>query len=72
MGLEETLRQQRITKRGKSVLDKVLDDDKKRQDFLDRFKALLKEEDTIYFDNSNFNVTENVISLYEMIKKGGL
>ena len=60
------------TKRGKSVLDKVLDDDTKRQEFLDRFKALLKEEDTIYFDNANFNVTENVISLYEMIKKGGL
>lgn len=72
VGLEETLRQQRITKRGKSVLDKVLDDDKKRQDFLDKFKALLKEEDTIYFDNANFNVTENVISLYEIIKKGGL
>lgn len=68
IGLEETIRQQRIKRRGESILDKVLDDEQKRNGFLSTFKKLLNNEDTIYFDNSDFNVTENVKKLYEKIK----
>ena len=69
IGLNENVRQERIEKRGKSILDKVLDDDKKRKSFLETFKKLLSENDTIYFDNSLCDVDSNVHQLYERIKK---
>lgn len=72
VSLDEATRQQRITERGKSFLDKVLDDDEKRQSFLQQFKILLEEKDTIYFNNDNLNVNENVFELYKKIKFGGI
>ena len=49
--LEESIRQKRITKRGKTDTDKVLDDEIKRSEFLKNFSKLLKPEDTIYYNN---------------------
>ena len=51
VNLNEEIRQKRITQRGKSVLDKVLDDDIKRQKFLDEFNRLLDPKTTIYVNN---------------------
>lgn len=47
--LDEKIRQDRITKRGKSDLDKVLDDDRKREKFLTEYKKLL----------DNFHIFDN-------------
>lgn len=69
IGLNEQVRQERITKRGKSILDKVLDDKAKREAFLKSFEENLPKNDTIYFDNGNSNVTENVKQLFEEINR---
>ncbi len=68
--LDESIRQQRITQRGKSILDKVLDDEKKRNKFLELFDSLLSIEDTIYFDNSKSDLSKSILNLYEIIRKG--
>jgi len=69
IGLNEQVRQERITKRGKSVLDKVLDDNEKREAFLKSFEKNLPKNETIYFDNGNDNVTENGKQLFEEINR---
>ena len=69
IGLNEQVRQERITKRGKSVLDKVLDNNEKREAFLKSFEKNLPKNKTIYFDNGNDNVTENVRQLFEEINR---
>ena len=69
IGLNEQVRQERITKRGKSVLDKVLDDNEKREAFLKSFEKNLPKNETIYFDNGNDNVTEKVKQLFEEISR---
>lgn len=69
IGLNEQARQERISKRGKSILDKVLDDDEKREAFLKCFEKNLPRNDTIYFDNGDVNVTENVKELFKEIDR---
>ena len=66
--LDEQIRQERITKRGKSVFDKLLDDDKTRNNIYDRFKNLL-DENTVYFDNTEKDINKNAKALYEKITK---
>lgn len=67
VGLDEELRQERISNRGKSKLDKVLDNNDVRQRFLEEFKLLLPDE-TIYIDNS-LPLDENVTKVYKEIKE---
>ena len=67
VSLDEKIRQTRITNRGKSTLDKVLDDDKTRNEFLEQFKKLLPE-DTIFVDNS-LPLEENIETIYLEIEK---
>ncbi len=68
VGLPEKIRQDRINKRGKSILDKVLDDKQKRDSFLEKFQSLLSKN-VIYFDNSNPDIDTNIKKLYEKIKE---
>lgn len=65
VGLDESIRQERITKRGKSVLDKVLDDNNTRKSFLDKFSLLLDPKSTIYFDNATNNLDVELKKVYE-------
>ena len=66
--LEESIRQDRISARGKGVLDTVLDDEKIRTKFLEKFNRLLPK-DTIFFDNKDSDVTTNINKLYETIQQ---
>lgn len=67
VSLDEKVRQTRITNRGKSILDKVLDDDETRNKFLEQFRNLLPA-DTIFVDNS-LPLEENIEAIYSEIKK---
>ena len=66
---EESIRQGRITNRGKSELDKVLDDNNKRLRFLEEFKELLIMEKTIIVDNTSLNFNETIENTYSKILK---
>ena len=58
-------------KGGKSTLDKLLDDSKTRDSFLERFNSLLDKERTIFFDNTDKNIESNILKLYnEILRKG--
>ena len=70
VGLDEQVRQYRISNRGKSVLDKVLDDDSTRGKFLREFDRLLIPESTIYVDN-NASIDNVVEDTYQKIKTFG-
>lgn len=50
VGINEDVRQNRISARGKSDLDKVLDDEKKRSLFLAEFNKF--KEDLVFIENS--------------------
>lgn len=67
VSLNEKIRQTRISNRGKSTLDKVLDDDETRSKFLEQFSDLLPA-DTIFVDNS-LPLEENVEAIYSEINK---
>lgn len=67
VSLDEKIRQTRITNRGKSTLDKVLDDDETRNRFLEQFSDLLPA-DTIFVDNS-LPLEENIDVIYSEIEK---
>lgn len=71
--LNEEIRQKRITERGKSILDKVLDDSKKREQFNKKFNYFLGLESgpTIVFNNDSTDVQKNVKKLFESIKERG-
>ena len=69
IGVEETIREQRITRRGKSELDKVLDDANTRNSFLFEFQNALDSKKTYFLDNTKENVDDAVTKLYEYIKK---
>ena len=71
--LNEETRQKRITERGKSILDKVLDDSKKREEFNKKFDYFLGLENgpTIVFNNDSLDVQENVKDLFKIIKERG-
>lgn len=65
--LNEQERQFRITNRGKSDLDKVLDDDLKRAMFLKEFNAHLDKASTIYVDNNTIDLNQTVAKTYRKI-----
>ena len=67
--LEEKIRQERIEARGKSELDKLLDDSERRKSFNEMFSKFLDDNSTIYFDNSGSNVEESVKNLFYKIKR---
>lgn len=67
--VKEEIRETRITKRGKSKLDKVLDDKSTRDSFLALFNETLDSDKTYYLDNSGNNIDETVDKLYEFIKE---
>lgn len=62
VSLEEEVRQKRITQRGKSLLDHVLDQDHIRQQFLKEYNNQI--QDAIVFDNGCSNVDEKLAQLY--------
>ena len=62
--LNEDIRQERITNRGKSILDYVLDDKLIREAFLDEYMNCM--ENSILFDNGISNVDEELSKLYWM------
>lgn len=64
----EDIRQNRINSRGKSTLDKVLDDSDKRKQFLLEYKKLLTEN-TLYVDNSSEDLKSIIDSTYKSIQK---
>lgn len=71
VSLNESVREQRISERGKSTLDRLLDDSKTRNSFLERFNELLDKEKTIFFDNTDKNIESNILKLYdEILRKG--
>ena len=67
--LKEEIRQKRIEERGKSQLDKLLDDSKTRDSFNEMFSKFLDVNSTVYFDNSSSNIEENVTDLFQKIKR---
>ncbi len=64
VSLDEKIRQERISKRGKSVLDKLLDDDDRRSKFLKEFNTLLPSENTIYIDNGISLIDDELKNIY--------
>lgn len=72
--LDEEIRQKRITERGKSILDKVLDDSKKREQFNKKFDYFLGLENgyNIVFNNDSTDINKNVKELLKIIKERGI
>lgn len=66
---DENLRQKRITLRGKSVLDKILDNDLTRQKFLDEFQHLLPADTTILVENNHTDIDTIAEETLGKIKK---
>ena len=69
IGLKEEERQYRISNRGKSTLDEVLDDDDTRNKFLIEFDKLLIPEKTIYVNNNGNDINQIISDTYQKIKK---
>lgn len=69
VSVDEEKRQKRITKRGKSILDKVLDDDITREKFIKEFEKNLDHETTIYVDNNSSDIEQTAKNTYKKIKK---
>ena len=69
ISIDEKIRSVRISDRGKSELDKVLDDDNTRQKFLSEFNKLLIKEKTIFIDNNQNNYYDTAEKAYNKIKK---
>ena len=65
--LNEQERQSRITNRGKSDLDKVLDNDLKRAMFLEKFNTYLDPNSTIYVDNNTTDLNNTVEKTYKKV-----
>lgn len=65
--LNEEMRQERITRRGKSELDKVLDDNEKRIRFYEEFRRNLPEN-TIFVNNDSKDINSTVNEVYKKIK----
>ena len=69
VSVDEEKRQKRITERGKSILDKVLDDDITREKFIKEFEKNLDHETTIYVDNNSSDIEQTAKTAYKKIKK---
>lgn len=65
VGIDENVRQNRITKRGKSILDKVLDNSNIRDSFLQEFAKLLDNAKKI--DNTSNNLDFKINKLFNDI-----
>ena len=63
INLDEDERQKRITKRGKSTLDKILDDSIKREKFLKEFDSQLRN--SYVLDNGKDDIDNQVEYLYK-------
>lgn len=70
VSLDENIRQERISKRGKSHLDEVLDIPTTRNKFLECFSNLLSPSNTIYFNNSGNDIDKRVMKIYDTILGG--
>lgn len=68
VSLDEQIRQKRISERGKSYLDKVLDNEEIRNKFLKEFDRLLDKEKTIIIDNSEDSLENNINKVFQKIK----
>lgn len=68
VGIDEKVRQYRTTNRGKSELDKVLDDSDIRNKFLIEFENLLVPESIIYVNNDE-DLETTISSTYQKIKE---
>lgn len=68
VNIDEELRQERITRRGKSSLDKVLDDEEKRRQFYEEFKKNLPEN-TIFVNNNSQEINITANKVYRKIKE---
>ncbi len=51
VSVDEKIRQERLVKRGKDVLDRVLDNEEKREMFIEKFEEHLIPKETIYVCN---------------------
>ncbi len=71
VSVDEEKRQKRITERGKSILDKVLDDDITREKFIKEFEKNLDHETTIYVDNNSSDIDQTAKTTYKKIIKFG-
>ncbi len=60
--VDEHIRQTRITERGKSILDKTLDDSQTRTKFLEEFSKFSQQ--FIIFDNTSSDLQNNLLSFY--------
>lgn len=69
VSVDEEKRQKRITERGKSILDKVLDDDITREKFIKEFENNLDKEATIYVDNNSSDIEQTAKTTYKKIIK---
>lgn len=69
VSLNEKIRQQRISSRGKSTLDKVLDDNYKRNLFLQEFKKLLDPLKTVYVCNDSEDIVSTAKDVYQRLLK---
>lgn len=68
VSLDEQIRQKRISERGKSYLDKVLDNEEIRNKFLKEFDRLLDKEKTIIIDNSEDSLEKNINKVFQKNK----
>ena len=67
IGIDENQRQKRISNRGNSTLDYVLDNDEKRNIFLQEFENLLIPEKTLYIDNTYDSIDDIALKTYKQI-----
>lgn len=65
----EDVRQERLNKRGKDCLDKVLDDEESRKKFLTNFNTFLDNKKTIFVDNSGDDPDRVAEETFEKIKR---
>ena len=67
--LDEKIRQKRITERGKSILDKTLDDNIFRTKFLHEFKRYSSE--FVFFNNDEEDIELKTLTFFDKYIKGG-
>ena len=68
INVDEKIRQERITKRGKDCLDRILDSEDNRNKFLEEFESNLDSSKTIYVCNDS-ELDKVVIDTFNKIKK---
>ena len=67
--LDENTRQKRIKERGESQLDKLLNEQERRNAFYQNFSKFLDQDSTIYFDNESLDIENNVEKLLKKIQR---